>query len=102
MGGSCVAFVTPGLIPLEAFTTFGVNAKPNSTNPFGYFGTGLKYAIAVCLRNGCKVVMVRDGVEYMFFTSQQSFRGTDFDFVRMRKKTFMGKYTYTKLPFTLD
>ena len=102
----CVVFTTPGLIPLEAFTTFGVNAKPNSTNPFGYFGTGLKYAIAVCLRNGCKVVLWRGDIKYTFYVSTKDFRGKDFDFVRMKKETrnFAGLWasSYTQLPFTLE
>lgn len=35
-----VVFKTPGHIPLEAFTTFGINSKPNSLNPIGFFGSG--------------------------------------------------------------
>jgi hypothetical protein len=30
-----LCFVTDGLIDLRAFTTFGFNAKPNTTNPIG-------------------------------------------------------------------
>ena len=48
---------TPGLIDLRAFTTFGVNSKPNSKNPIGYFGTGLKYAVAVLARHKCPVTV---------------------------------------------
>ena len=44
-----VAFRTPGLIPIEAFTSTGVNVKIHD-NPIGHFGTGLKYAVAVLLR----------------------------------------------------
>jgi hypothetical protein len=100
----CVAFTTPGLIPLEAFTTFGVNAKPNSTNPFGYFGTGLKYAISVCLRNRCQVVLWRGKTRYDFYTKAQDFRGKDFDFVRMKKSHWnqTGFAKYSQLPFTLE
>lgn len=99
----CVAFTTPGLIPLEAFTTFGVNAKPNSSNPFGYFGTGLKYAVAVCLRNGCKVELIRGGTRYTFYSRLEDFRGKDFDFVRMKKhRAIPGTFHYSKLPFTLE
>ena len=55
----CVVFSTNGLIPLQAFTMFGLNAKPESKNPFGFFGTGLKIAIAVCLRMQQEVVIWR-------------------------------------------
>lgn len=98
----CVAFETQGLIPLEAFTTFGVNVKPNSTNPFGYFGTGLKYAIAVCLRHGCEVELWRGKDHYKFYAKQGEFRGKDFDFVRMRRRNSLGLVRYDQLPFTLE
>ena len=103
----CVAFTTPGLIPLEAFTAFGVNAKPNSTNPFGYFGTGLKYAIAVCLRNGCDVVLWRGNYKYTFYVRQADFRGKDSGFVRMKQERWLSlggflKPNYYKLPFTTE
>lgn len=102
----CVVFATPGLIPLEAFTTFGVNVKPNSTNPFGFFGTGLKYAVAVLLRHGCEVVVWRGAVKYVFYISQRDFRGKGFTFVRMKKSTRNWKglwaTSYSDLPFTLE
>lgn len=102
MNKPCVVFETSGLIPLEAFMTFGVNVKPNSTNPFGYFGTGLKYAIAICLRNKCEVILWRGRTQYKFYAKQEAFRGTDFDFIRMRRIAWTGKATYTKLPFTTE
>lgn len=103
----CVVFSTPGLIPLESFTTFGVNAKPNSTNPFGYFGTGLKYAIAVCLRMGQEVVLYRGLDKYTFFLKTADFRDKQFDFVRMKleKWTLRGIFgtpKYERLPFTTE
>lgn len=105
---SCVVFATPGLIPLESFTAFGVNAKPASTNPFGYFGTGLKYAIAVCLREGQEIVLWRGRDKYTFYAKDEDFRGKSFAYVRMKKETFsladrlLSRPTYTKLPFTTE
>jgi hypothetical protein len=102
----CVAFRTPGLIPLESFTTFGVNVKPMTTSPFGYFGTGLKYAIAVALRFGCRIVLWRGQTRYEFFVSKQDFRGKDFNFVRMKRQTQrlleLRRAFYEKLPFTTE
>lgn len=103
----CVVFSTPGLIPLESFTTFGVNAKPNSTNPFGYFGTGLKYAIAVCLRMKQEVVLYRAGVKHTFFLKTAGFRDKQFDFVRMKREKWsfsgmLGTPKYSMLPFTTE
>lgn len=103
----CVVFATPGLIPLESFTTFGVNSKPNSSNPFGYFGTGLKYAIAVCLRMNQEVVLWRGRDKYTFFLKTSDFRDKQFDFVRMKleKRTVRGLFgapKYERLPFTTE
>jgi hypothetical protein len=105
---ACVAFATPGLIPLESFTTFGVNVKPQSVNPFGFFGTGLKYAVAVLLRHGCEVVVWRGLVKYTFYVKQEDFRGKDFGFVRMKKEQYnlkdrvLFRPQYERLPFTLE
>ena len=44
-----VSFITPGQIDLENVFTFGISAK-ESDNPIGFFGTGLKFAIATLLR----------------------------------------------------
>lgn len=109
----CIAFRTPGLIPLESFTTFGVNVKPNSTSPFGYFGTGLKYAIAVLLRTGHRVVLWRGEHRYEFYVKKEDFRGKEFAFVRMKRSVFNIAHgliggvwprrdTYEKLPFTTE
>lgn len=98
-----LVFKTPGLIPLDAFATFGVNSKPNTPTPIGFFGTGLKYAVAIVLRLGGTFRLFRGEDEYEFYVSRKEFRGKDFDFVRMRKRTLMGKWgRSTKLPFTLE
>jgi hypothetical protein len=103
-----VVFSTPGLIPIEAFTMFGVNAKPNSTNPFGFFGTGLKIAIAVCIRMGQEVVIWRGKDKYTFFLKQTDFREKEFGYVRMKKETMsladrlLGRASYYSLPFTTE
>lgn len=65
---NCVSFYNAGLIDPRAFRLFGASAKANS-NPIGYFGTGLKYAIAVTLRLGGRVELWR-GTECTRFTSR--------------------------------
>lgn len=96
-------FETPGLIPLEAFTTFGLNAKPGVKSPIGFFGTGLKYAVAITLRLGGSMFVYRGHDLYEFYLHKGDFRGKEFDFVRMRKKTALGKWgRSSKLPFTLE
>lgn len=104
---SSVVFSTPGHIDIKAFTTFGVNAKPNSENPIGFFGTGLKYAIAVLLREQCKVELWIGETRYTFYRSEFSFRTKDFVGLRMRKEKFslgqlIGQKSYIELPFTTE
>ena len=75
-------FQNDGLIDPLGITTFGVNAK-NTDNPIGFFGTGLKYAIAVLLRHGCQITIFR-GYDPLRFTVQtQTMRGKDFHVVCM-------------------
>lgn len=96
-----IVFVTPGLLDIRAFTVLGMHAKPNSTNPIGRFGTGLKNAVAVLIREGVRVRVFIGRDEYEFYKSPEKFRGADFDMIRMKKKKgIMSKWTYEKLPFT--
>jgi len=97
------SFKTDTVIPMMAFTSFGVNAKPNSDNPLGYFGTGLKYAVSIILRSGGTIRLLVDGVEYEFYTNKQQFRGKDFNVVRMKKRTgLLSSWRYEALPFTTE
>jgi hypothetical protein len=81
---TCIVFDTPGKIDLRAFTLMGVSAKPNTTNPIGYFGTGLKYAMAVLVRLGAEPVVYLGEDKYTFFKRTDSFRGTEFEQLSMR------------------
>lgn len=81
-----IVFTNPGLIDLRGITTFGVNAK-DGDNPIGFFGTGLKYAIAVLLRTGHEVTMWRGKERYHFKTEVDSVRGKEFGFITMGSDT---------------
>lgn len=63
-----VSFQSPGLIDPRCITTMGVSVKEGE-NPIGQFGTGLKYAIAIILRNGGDISIWR-GLEELKFTAQ--------------------------------
>lgn len=77
-----IVFENPGEIDLRAVSTFGVSVKEGE-NPIGFFGTGLKYAIAVLLRTGHKVT-IHSGLSVVHFnTHKQPVRGQDFEFVTM-------------------
>lgn len=77
-----VTLSNPGLIPIEAVTTMGVSAKEGE-NPIGFFGTGLKYAIASLLRTSHKITIWRGLERYDFARQPGEVRGKEFDFIRM-------------------
>ncbi len=85
-------FYNKSVLPLECISTFGVSVKETS-NPIGYFGTGLKYAIATLLREGGTVGMCIDGIEYEFTSESRDVRGRAFGFIFMNGN---------QLPFTTE
>lgn len=97
-----IIFENEGLMPLEAATIFGINVKLGQ-NPIGFFGTGLKYAIAVTLRLGGTFRLFLGTVEYEFYVKAEDFRGKEFGMIRMRKrKSPLKRWSYEKLAFTTE
>lgn len=78
-----IIFQNQGLIDLRAVKTVGLNAKPKTDNPIGEFGTGLKLAIAVILRNKGHVTLYRGKQAYMFGVKQTKFRGEEVQLITM-------------------
>lgn len=77
-----VVFRNKGLIDLRAITTFGISAKdPTNENPIGYFGTGLKYALAVLVRQRIPVTILSGTNKYEFSEKVEFIRGKEFRFV---------------------
>lgn len=99
-----VVFKTPGLIPIESFTTFGINSKPSTSTAIGFFGTGLKYAVAVLCRLGIPVEVWIGEKCHHFYPSKQKFRGKEFEFISMKRRDgLVGKwFGHTRLPFTTE
>lgn len=98
---TAVVFKTPGLIDLRAFTVPGMSAKPNSTNPIGMFGTGLKYSVATILRLKGSMVVYIGFDRYEFQMRPEDFRGVSFDRIRMKVNKFsLLRSSYTDLPYT--
>lgn len=96
-------FYTGTALPIEAFTVMGMSAKPNSENPIGQFGTGLKLSVAATLRMGGTFNMWIDGVEYEFYTKEREFRGVEQQQVMVRRrKGILSRWSYVSLPFTLN
>lgn len=94
---------TPGLLDTRSFTTFGINAKPNTKSPIGMFGTGLKYSIAILMRQALKVTVWIGDQPYEFYTEKSEFRGKDFLSVKMRRQRGITRRWYTEeLPYTTE
>ncbi len=75
-----IIFSNSGEIDLLAVTTFGCSVK-ESKNPIGFFGTGLKFSLAVLLRTGHQVSIQCGEQEHPVTVRKDSVRGKDFDFV---------------------
>lgn len=77
-----IVFENPGEIDIRSISTFGVSVKEGD-NPIGFFGTGLKYAIAVLLRTGHKVAIYAGETIVQFAKRRDVVRGQEFEFVTM-------------------
>jgi hypothetical protein len=96
-----LAFITPSDFDLASLTTFGLSAKPASDSPIGYFGTGLKYAFATLLRNGCEIEISTPSATYTVVTESIDFRGASHS--RLYLETYREACSERiALPFTLD
>ena len=91
-----VYFRNKGLIDPRCITTIGVSVK-ETENPIGFFGTGLKYAIAIILRHGGSIT-VWSGLERFDFTTKEiEIRGSKMQIVCMNDQelgftTQLGKH----------
>lgn len=98
-----VVFKTPGKLDLRSITMFGMNAKPMTTSPIGFFGTGLKYAIAVLSREKIPVTLYINRKQWVIEADPSSFRGKDFTELYICSTTIGGLIKKRiKLPFTTE
>jgi hypothetical protein len=82
---SYVVFENPGEIDAAAIRTFGVSVKEGE-NPIGFFGTGLKYALAILLRTGHSVVIQSGLSKHRFALKDITIRGEKFQVVTMDRQ----------------
>ena len=87
-----VCFQNKEEIDLRGLLTFGVSVK-GKDDAIGYFGTGLKYALAVLLREGCDVSVYMGNSEITVKTQPIKIRGEEFDVVHFNDQ---------EAPFTTD
>lgn len=77
-----IIFRNQGVLDTRLITTFGTSVKEND-NPIGYFGTGLKYAIAIALRQACEVEIHTAGERHVFTLQEEIIRDKAFKLVAM-------------------
>ena len=77
-----IVFRNSGVIDIRSITTFGVSSK-ETANAIGYFGTGLKYAIAILLREGCEITIYAGAQKLEFSKRAERIRVDDFEIVTM-------------------
>jgi len=82
---SFVVFENPGEIDAAAIRTFGVSVKEGD-NPIGFFGTGLKYALAILLRTGHSVAVQSGLRKHRFALKDVTIRGETFQVVTMDRQ----------------
>lgn len=85
-----------GLIEVDLITTMGMHVKETDSY-LGRFGTGLKYAIAVFLREGVDFDLYIGKNKYEFYTEKKTVRGKEFEICFMQ-----GKYDSIPLGFTTE
>jgi hypothetical protein len=78
-----LVFRNKGEIEQRLITTIGVNVK-DTPNPIGYFGTGLKYAIAVAMRAGWDFEIHSGLQRLQFLPRKEIIRGKEFTLIRMQ------------------
>lgn len=93
---SFLVFKNPGHIDPVSITTFGISAK-DTESAIGMFGTGLKYAVAVLLRNGYKITIYSGDKTYEFDVANNDVRNKTFNHVTMNGEfisftTELGKF----------
>ena len=81
-----ILFSNKDALDLECLRAFGLSIKPNSDSPIGYFGTGLKYAIAVLLRNNHSIEIYIDGTVHTFAVKEKTVRGEVHNFVHLNNE----------------
>lgn len=97
-----VVFKTPGKLDLRSIMTFGLNAKPNTGHPIGYFGTGLKYAVAVLCREKIPMTFYIDGQKWSVKTEDSQFRDKTVTEVFLERHRKLLPPSIRKLPFTTE
>lgn len=77
-----IIFENQGEIDPQAISLIGVNVKQGDS-PIGFFGTGLKYAVARACAWGAELEVQSGTKTYRFATERTEVRGKPFQIIRM-------------------
>ena len=94
-------FYTPTILDEAFIFTMGASVKTNS-NPIGFFGTGLKYAIAVTLRLKGTIEIRTPDCLYQFEVRDETIRDTTVPMVYCNKQHRFEHDTSLRCPMTAD
>jgi hypothetical protein len=74
---TCLVFSNPGTLELDLVKLMGVSVK-ETADPIGFFGTGLKYAMATALRLGGNMTIFTNSQRYDVCGRQVKLRDKEF------------------------
>lgn len=80
-----VVFENNGILDFDALSSFGVNVKDNDS-AIGYFGTGLKYAMAIAVREGLDMTIYLGNDAHKIGSVTKTIRGKEFTFITCGEK----------------
>jgi len=83
INSTSLIFTNPGEIDIRGATIAGLSAKEEADTAIGYFGTGLKYAIAQVLANRGSIQIWSGLSCHEFHAKDLEFRGQDFSQIIM-------------------
>jgi hypothetical protein len=99
---STLHFRTPGTLDEAFIFTMGASVK-QTDNPIGFFGTGLKYAIAITMRLGGAVQIMTKNHSYYFQTKEEEIRGAKITMIYCDKRDLRtDKLETIRCPMTTD
>lgn len=96
---SMLNFYTPTILDEAFIFTMGASVKKNAS-PIGFFGTGLKYAIAITLRLKGNITIYTPDVRYQFVVQSRELRGESIEMIECLRTNKDGTVNKINCPMT--
>lgn len=84
--GGYIKISNQGEIDINSLLLLGATSKRGDNSKIGFFGSGLKYAMAVLLKNNIPFNIFAGEKEIKVSTSKQKFRGVDVSVIKVNNK----------------